>query len=86
LDTETGELAALFHPRRDQWHEHFLLKGEELVGLTPPARATIRLLRLTHPHGVQERLVRFGCRWTPRQRLNKAAYTEANDRRDRYAN
>jgi hypothetical protein len=62
LDTETGELAALFHPRRDQWHEHFLLKGEELVGLTPPARATIRLLRLTHPHGIQERLVRFGCR------------------------
>ena len=64
FDTETGQLAPLFHPRRDPWHEHFTLKGGELVGLTPSARATIHLLRLNHPHRVQERLVRFGWRWT----------------------
>ena len=64
FDTATDQLAPLFHPRRDQWHEHFELKGGELVGLTPSGRATIHLLRLNHPHRVQERLVRFGWRWT----------------------
>jgi len=64
FDTETNQLEPLFHPRRDQWHEHFKFKGGELVGLTPSARATIHLLRLNHPHRVQERLVRFGWRWT----------------------
>jgi hypothetical protein len=55
---------ALAKPPRNHWHEHFMSKGGHLIGFTPSARATIHLLRLNHPHRVQERLVRFGWRWT----------------------
>src|SRR5580698_7515302 len=48
LDPVSGELAPLFHPRRDHWHEHFELRSGELVGLSPAGRATIYLLRLNH--------------------------------------
>ena len=34
VDSETGQLAMLFNPRSDQWHEHFALVGLEIVGLT----------------------------------------------------
>ena len=64
LDPATGRLEPLFHPRRDHWHEHFELHDGQLVGLSPSGRATIYLLRLNHPHRVQERLLRFGWRWT----------------------
>jgi hypothetical protein len=60
LDPLTGRVTPLFNPRRDVWQEHFQLKGFELVGLTPPARATIQLLRLNHPHRLQERRIRLG--------------------------
>src|SRR6185369_6040387 len=34
-DTESGELTALFNPRSDVWHEHFVWIGPVLRGLTP---------------------------------------------------
>jgi hypothetical protein len=64
LDPATGQLAPLFHPRRDHWHEHFEPRNGELVGLIPSGRANTYLLRLNHPQRVQERLIRFGWRWT----------------------
>jgi hypothetical protein len=64
LDPATGQLTPLFHPRRDLWHEHFEMSGGELVALSPSARATIYLLRLNHPHRIQERRIRLGWRWT----------------------
>jgi len=49
-----------------------MLKDCELIGLTPSARATIHLLRLNHPHRVQERLIRFGWRWSREEEPPKA--------------
>ena len=46
-------MAALFHPRKDSWPEHFsahigtlMPLGVEIRGLTPVGRATVRVLGL----------------------------------------
>jgi len=44
IDPNTSELTELFHPRRQQWDEHFQLQGIYLVGKTAVGRTTIRVL------------------------------------------
>jgi hypothetical protein len=51
VDPETGQTAALFHPRNDKWTDHFSVRigtlrplGIEIQGLTPVGRATARVL------------------------------------------
>lgn len=56
IDPATGELVALFHPRRDPWHEHFTVDNGEIVGLSPVGRATARLLQVNARHRVQLRI------------------------------
>src|SRR5882762_912682 len=34
LDSETGKVVRLYHPRRDQWKAHFRWEAERIVGLT----------------------------------------------------
>lgn len=46
IDPGTGQLAPLFHPRRDQWDDHFQWDHFRLVGKTPIGRATIEALQL----------------------------------------
>lgn len=48
LDAQSGDDVELFHPRAQNWHEHFAwdVDGATLVGLTPTGRATIDLLDL----------------------------------------
>ena len=46
VDTLTGELVALFNPRKQVWSEHFELRGGMIVPLTPVGRVTERLLQL----------------------------------------
>lgn len=43
LDPETGTLARLYHPRTDQWNEHFRLESASgmMIGLTNIGRATL---------------------------------------------
>ena len=43
-DPVSGDVAALFHPRRDRWAEHFAFRGARIDGVTPVGRATARLL------------------------------------------
>lgn len=64
LDPETGQLTPLYHPRRDQWHQHFEQRGGHIAGLTASGRATVELLRLNQPDRVKERLIRLGWIWT----------------------
>src|SRR5215213_8798662 len=35
LDPESGLLIRLYHPRRDQWDDHFAWDGLRIVGTTP---------------------------------------------------
>ena len=46
IDPWTGDVAPLFHPRRDRWEEHFLLRGVYLEGITPIGRVTVRVLAM----------------------------------------
>ena len=46
IDPETDEITPLFHPRRDNWDEHFIWNGIRIAGRTAVGRATIRVLYL----------------------------------------
>ena len=46
VDPLTGDVVALFHPRRDRWAEHFLLHDLRIEGITAAARATIQVLSM----------------------------------------
>ncbi len=48
-DPETGALTRLFHPRKDEWQEHFQAHNFTIEGITPIGRATARLLALNSP-------------------------------------
>jgi hypothetical protein len=55
LDPETGEIAPLYHPRRDRWADHFQWVGAHIVPLTPVGRATVQLLQFNQSERVAER-------------------------------
>lgn len=48
-DPRTGKSVRLFHPREQQWDEHFQWRETELVGVTAVGRATIQALALNSP-------------------------------------
>ena len=55
VDHVTNAVVHLFHPRIDDWNEHFELVEGTVVGLTPKGRATVRLLCMNAPRRVQLR-------------------------------
>lgn len=57
IDVVTGHLAALFHPRKQEWGEHFSWTegGLRIIGKTPTGRATIETLHINRPVLVQLR-------------------------------
>jgi hypothetical protein len=59
IDPLTGRTAALFHPRRHAWSDHFAWSHDVLLihGLTPIGRATAEKLRLNRPGVVNLRRV-----------------------------
>jgi hypothetical protein len=66
-DPLTGERVPLFHPRRQQWGEHFCWSedGSEIIGLTPIGRATVAALNLNHLHIVEARRRWARVGWHP---------------------
>jgi hypothetical protein len=57
LDSDTGSVVALFHPRRDKWPEHFKIEGGQILALTAVGRVTVRLLQLNTSERVEERVL-----------------------------
>ena len=55
IDLDTGEVTRLFHPRFDQWDEHFRWEGSYLNGLTAIGRTTIDVLSINLPQRVELR-------------------------------
>ena len=45
-DSQTGDRVLFFHPRRENWKEHFYWDDVEIIGLTSVGRATIEALNL----------------------------------------
>jgi len=62
VDPDTKAVVRLFHPRQDQWTDHFEWHGAILVGRTPIGRVTIDALAINLPHRVRLRqmLIREG--------------------------
>jgi HNH endonuclease len=56
IDSATGAIVTLFHPRKDDWHVHFTLRDGLVLGKTDIGRATARLLNMNAHHRVQLRL------------------------------
>jgi D-arabinose 1-dehydrogenase-like Zn-dependent alcohol dehydrogenase len=44
VDPQTGQVAPLFHPRRDRWADHFALDGVRINGIGATGRATVKVL------------------------------------------
>lgn len=57
IDDETGAIVPLFNPRKDVWNEHFRVENRVFIGLTPNARATIRLLQINNAARIEERKI-----------------------------
>jgi hypothetical protein len=55
FDPAKGEIAPIFHPRTQVWTEHFILKNGSINGITPPGRATAKLLMFNTPNRILER-------------------------------
>lgn len=56
LDPAGGAIAALFHPRRDHWEEHFVFEGGRMEGKTPVGRATVSVLGMNEDRRLKLRL------------------------------
>ena len=52
LDPQSGVVTRLFHPRADQWAEHFRWDAAIITPLTAIGRTTATLLRLNDPQRV----------------------------------
>jgi hypothetical protein len=55
LDPRTRKLTRLFHPRLDDWSEHFTNRHGEICGLTAVGRTTVNLLRMNEDSRLQLR-------------------------------
>jgi 5-methylcytosine-specific restriction endonuclease McrA len=55
LDPKTKKLTRLFHPRLDDWEEHFSTRAGEIAGLTAVGRTTVHLLRMNDDGRLQLR-------------------------------
>ena len=61
-DPLTNQAVPLFHPRKDNWHDHFKWSDDllRMEGLTPIGRATIARLKTNRPAIVNLRRVLIG--------------------------
>jgi hypothetical protein len=59
FDPLDGSVVPLFHPRRDNWGEHFLVQQSFIEGCTPTGRATVAVLRMNDPIHLRLRMRPF---------------------------
>lgn len=57
IDADTGEEVVLFHPRTQDWEDHFCWGEDEItiVGLSPVGRVTVELLDMNNALRLQAR-------------------------------
>jgi 5-methylcytosine-specific restriction endonuclease McrA len=55
LDPRTEKLTRLFHPRLDDWDDHFANRSGEIIGLSAVGRTTVNLLRMNEDGRLQLR-------------------------------
>ncbi len=59
IDPQTNKNASLFHPRRQQWSDHFSWSkdGVRILGLTPVGRATVIALHMNNDKVIRSRQI-----------------------------
>jgi hypothetical protein len=55
IDPETQKLTPFFHPRLQEWLDHFQLEGGKIVPLTPEGRVTAKILQFNLSERILER-------------------------------
>jgi hypothetical protein len=62
IDSHTGQVAPLFHPRNDRWSEHFVFNGPRVEGTSATGRATVRVLAMNDARRVEVRqeILKYG--------------------------
>ncbi|MGB0387208.1 MAG: HNH endonuclease [Ardenticatenaceae bacterium] len=67
MDLQSGMMVPLFHPRLDEWIEHFewVENGTVIRGKTPKGRATVIALNMNHPDVVGARELWVSAGWHP---------------------
>jgi hypothetical protein len=55
FDRVLQQTVPLFHPRRDEWNDHFRWNGPELEGITPVGRVTVHVLAINRDFRVAMR-------------------------------
>jgi len=67
IDPESGDTVRLYHPRLDNWADHFLFEIESgiITPLTPIGRVTVKLLRVNRAQYLPVRKI------TAKLKLNK---------------
>jgi len=62
IDSHTGQVAPLFHPRNDRWSEHFVFNGPRVEGTRVTGRATVRVLAMNDARRVEVRqeILKYG--------------------------
>jgi 5-methylcytosine-specific restriction endonuclease McrA len=55
LDSKTGKLTRLYHPRLDDWEDHFTKRDGEISGRTAVGRTSVSVLRMNEDGRVQLR-------------------------------
>ena len=55
IDPATGEIVALFNPRRDRWLDHFRVQGAVIDGVTAVGRTTIKVLSMNDIRRIERR-------------------------------
>ena len=60
IDSLTGQLVTLFHPRRHRWADHFRVRGVTIEGETAIGRATVHVLALNDTRRLELRTELLG--------------------------
>ena len=60
IDPVTRKTTELFHPRRQQWDDHFQRVALHIIGKTAVGRTTIEVLRINSDEQVQLRMALEG--------------------------
>lgn len=55
IDPQTGQVASLFHPRRDRWSDHLSFEGVRINGISAAGRATVQVLNMNDARRVELR-------------------------------
>jgi hypothetical protein len=57
IDSETGVLTPLFHPRRQNWTDHFVFEEQtqQIIGISAHGRVTVEALKMNDELAVAAR-------------------------------